>query len=150
MTNDYVSTPSLPDDKGKALLDELSSLHSAIDFDPETNRKVRIGSNARHWAIAALKAALIKAAANFEHHREFGAWLNNNWRPDIEAWDPVLDRVELTDKIRDLEWRMDRLQESNRDLDKLLKEIMNHYLSQFSKAKDEAAFRAIERAVVDG
>ena len=121
--NGYVSTPSLPDEKGKALLNELEDLHTAISFDPETKRKVRSGSHAERWAIATLKAALVKAAADFERHLDFTAWLNNNNYCHIDAYDPILDRVELTDEIRDLKWRIGCLEKSSDDLHKLLIEI---------------------------
>lgn len=120
MRDDYVSTPSLPDDKGRALLEELTDLYHAISFDPETNKKVRSGSRDERYATAALEAAMIKAAANFEHHRDFTAWL-----PDyLSGYDPVFTRIELTNKIHDLKWRVDCFQESHNTYAAILGKIL--------------------------
>jgi hypothetical protein len=119
----YVATSSLPDDKGKALLTELGNLYSAIHFSPETNRKVRSGSNDERWAVAALRTALINAAAGFQRHEDFRAWLNQNQCYHLEAYDPIFDRRELTNEIADLKWRVEQLEESERFLRKALMEI---------------------------
>jgi hypothetical protein len=78
MVTGYIPTPNLPDERGKALLRELDSLFSAVDWDPETKKKRRSGSHAARWAVAELETALIKAALSFDRHQDFRAWLNQN------------------------------------------------------------------------
>jgi hypothetical protein len=120
--DDYVPTPSLSDDKGKARLEELSNLYAAI---PEI-KAPRRGSLAerRAHAEAELQAAMIRAAAAFDKHREFTDWLRNNLCPHIEAYDQVRSRPELSNAKDDLKWRVERLEESNREIHKLLIEVV--------------------------
>jgi hypothetical protein len=123
--NGYVPTPSLLDDaEGEALLNELGRLYSAIEVDSETNKKRRSGSRGQRHAIAALQAAMIKAEAQFAHHREFRTWLLDNGCEHIEAHDPLLDRVEMTDAIHNLIWRIEQLEKSRDGQGKLTTEIV--------------------------
>ena len=125
---DYVPTPSLSDDKGKALLQELENLYFAIDFDPKTKKQRRRNSHDIRFAVAELQAALIKAAANFERHREFTRWLGANTRDHIEAYDPVRRALEVTNELHDLRWRVDMVEQDNRATRELLREIINERL----------------------
>jgi hypothetical protein len=56
------------------------------------------GSDAERYAIAALHAAMINAAARFKRHEEFSAWLGNNNRDHIEAYDPLRCTMPLRKK----------------------------------------------------
>jgi hypothetical protein len=117
---DYQTTPSLPDAEGKALLEELWRLYCAIEYDEETKKKVRRGSDAVHWATVALQTAIIKAAARFERHEEFSAWLSRNRADSVEAYDPVRGRTKQADAICDLEWKVFCLEDNLKGVNELL------------------------------
>jgi hypothetical protein len=106
---DYKPTACLSDEEGKALLDELDRLEGAVCQLKPPRRSHRAAE--LDYAVAELQIALIKAALKFARHQEFTAWLVGNHRENLDADDPLRGRDEQLNKIRDLEWRVGRLEE---------------------------------------
>ena len=111
--DNYVSTSAFSDEQGKAWLSELWDLYGAIEHGPG-GKKVRRGSHEQRHAIAALQAALIKVGAYFERHRELDDWLYANAYGAIDAYNPILTEIEITNKIADFDWRLKRMEEHNK------------------------------------
>jgi hypothetical protein len=76
---EYRSTPALPDDEGKALLDELSDLYFETVF-------VRKNSAKEKLVFKAMMHALRRAWARFDNYNQLYDWLCRNTRPDIAAY----------------------------------------------------------------
>ena len=110
----YVPTPDLSDADGKTLLDQLHDLYFATEQrDPGTGKELRRGSADERYALAKLKAAMIAAGVRFARHADFRTWLreNSECHPcDLESYDPVFDHNEMSDQIRDLKAKVERLQ----------------------------------------
>jgi hypothetical protein len=130
---DYQSTACLPDDEGKALLAELSRLSGAIWWDAEKakprNRRISPAERQEREAIASLRVAIIKTAARFERHEDFTAWLCRNNREDIEAYDPIRGRDEQVDAIRNLQWKVEILEDALGGTNKFIAQLVSERLA---------------------
>lgn len=108
---DYVAASAFSDEHGQAILTRLWELYGNLEINPETNKKVRQGSSEKRYAVAALQAELIKAGAHFEHAREFDDWLYNNMAGVVDAYNPILAEIEITNKLHNFEWQLERIDE---------------------------------------
>ena len=76
MTDDYIPTPSLPDDKGKALLQELGRLYEVAGE--------RQPSLSDCCPVEELRDALAEVADVFDSDQDFRTWLLDSDRWQIE------------------------------------------------------------------
>jgi hypothetical protein len=118
-TMEYQPAMSLNDDDGKALLEELETLWLAITHDA-SGKKVRQGSDAERWAVAALHTAILQAAARFRRHEDFTGWVLENGLDYVEAYDPIRGRDEQARAIEDLRFEVKVLREKVENLATLL------------------------------
>jgi hypothetical protein len=118
--HDYRSTPHLSDEEGRKLLDELNALYSAI-LHNENGKELKMPrSNADYWEIrraqTKLQQAILGAADRFPNHESFSHWLVQNHHEHIDAYDPLRMGDDMVEAIRDLRWRVKRLEEYTRSL----------------------------------
>lgn len=148
--SDYVSTSAFSDEQGKAWLSELWDLYGAIEHGPG-GKKVRQGSNEQRYAIAALQAALIKAGAHFERHREFDQWLYDNMYGAVDAYNPIATEIEITNKLRDFEWQIERIKEKYQSdaevLRLMVQDIVDRLPPEMQRKTDRVCLDVMAREV---
>ena len=128
IAKDYVPTNHLPDAEGRAVLNNLWDLYFNIDHDLETNKKRRANSRERHYAVAALKAALIKAAVPFEYFYQFNAWLSSNGCEPFTNYHPDYSVSELMHSMRRISQQMETIEQHMRDDNAIRRDIVTELI----------------------